>query len=165
MQTITIRNVSAEPLDVRYWLGRTVDPDEAVDVDAEIVDRLPDAVVIEVRGGQQYALPRSRWSVEGDDGESVREVLARVGLDAQAAEAELAAEQDTERGGRGRVTLIRDLRKIAAGKVLATPADVAAADREQIRGGVLHTVDFAPGRATEANPLGVYAGTDTDQEV
>lgn len=164
MDTLTIRNVTNDPLELRHWTGSTVDPGDTVQVTAEVVDRLPDAVVVATDWGQDYALPLSRWAVEGDDGDTIRDVLRRVGGDPDRAAAELAAETDPDTG-RNRVSLVPQLKRIAAG---AGPAPVLAelsaqAMREKIRDGALHGVDFAPGTATADNPLGLYApGTDKE---
>lgn len=153
---VQVRNTSGELMDVRHWLGRGVEADEVVDVDAEVVDRLPDAVVLELPDGQQLALPRSRWSVEGDGGDTMREVLARVGADPDAARAALAAETDTGAGGRNRPRLVRALERIAAGD---TAAAQQATRTEAGRLTVPAGMDIAPATATADNPLGLLPGT------
>lgn len=149
MATLTLRNAAGEPLNTERWLPgvRSVDADEAVTVDATVVERLPDAVVIELDGGAQpLALPASQWTVEGDDGETRAEVLARVGGDLGKARAELAAEQDPDTG-RNRVTLIRALQRIVEG---TAPVEPAAGQRP--RGG--DPYDYSPALATADNPTG-----------
>ena len=64
-----ITNVSGETLDARTWAGETVPDGGSVDVDAVVADRLPDAVVVALGGedGYRLAVPRSQWTVAGED--------------------------------------------------------------------------------------------------
>lgn len=157
---LTIRNASGEPLSTSWLPGQpSVDDDETVDVDAVIVERLADAVVIDLTHGRQHlALPASQWTVDGGTGETVAEVLDRVGGDPARARAELEAEQDTANGGQGRKTLVRALTSVAAGEeptdrdgrpMVTGPLAEALAGRPY---GMLG--DYSAALATEANPTG-----------
>lgn len=169
MGTIALRNVSGEPLDgTAYLFGRTVGADEVIDLDAEVVDRYPDAVVLDIAGmGQPLAFPTSRWAVEGGDTETVREVLARVGPDAAAAAAAAKTERDTSRGGQNRTTLLKALDRIAAGGATAAdlpdgllPEGAVLADGTVRPHGLLG--DFSPATATAENPTGALDTATAD---
>lgn len=156
MGTITVRNVSGDPLDARTWAGLIVPAGESFDVEGHLVDRGADGVVVELdRVGQPIALPASQWEISGAGGDTRRDVLARVAGDPDRARAELAAEQ----AGPNRVTLVRDLERVVAGQ--APDGDPIAAVGGEVTGELLGAVAsrtdvvFAPGHADESNPAGL----------
>jgi hypothetical protein len=108
--------------DVWYPLHRRVKSGEAVTLDGDdwrVVKQdpedptanQPDAILLDTPSGQRVALPRTLWSADGEPGNTVGEVLERVGDDVERARTELMIER--AKGSGARKTLVEKLEQIA----------------------------------------------------